>query len=716
MSLNNNVHDPLLECLGIVSRLHEREFSAESAIAGLPLEDGRLTPSLLTRAAELSGFSARIRQIQLAKIGKMVLPVILILKDNNACVLQGAKKDTYEIILSESGGEKSISAKELMSNYSGYAVFLEPSYEYDRRTEEFQAVSPRSWFWDTMFQYKSVYSHVLIAAFLTNLFVLVAPLFILNVYDRVVPNQAFTTLWVLALGALVFFVFDLTARLLRHYLVDFAGRKADEKLSNMLYSHMLSLRMAEKPDSSGVVANYFNEFQSLRDFFTSATFIGLIDLPFIFLFLFVTWLIGGPIVFVPLTALPIILSIALLLEIPARASVQQSMAGESQKQSIIVESFNGLETIKTINAENLMQKKWERHVKHESEAAGRSRFYSALILNLTVWVQQIVIIGVIVVGVYLIISGDLTVGGLIAVTILSGRALMVGQVANLLSRIERSKAALRGLNHIMQAKTDRNIKSTFLRRPHVKGNIELDKVTFFYPGERNAALENISISIQAGERVGVIGRIGSGKSTLLKLMVGLYEPTEGSVLIDGTDNADIDPKDLRRNIHYVNADSLLFYGTVRENIRMANQQADDDALLRAAKIAGVDKFVNQHPSGFDMPVGERGQWLSAGQRQAICLARAVIANPSVLLLDEPTGAVDNSFEQEFMSELPTVLGNKTLIVVTHRSSLLQLVDRIIVLEGGHVVADGPRDVILDRLMGAGPQKPSAGQSPAQPQE
>jgi len=506
-------------------------------------------------------------------------------------------------------------------------------------------------------------------------------------------------MWVLAFGAFVFFAFDLLSRILRHYLVDFAGRQADKQLSNMLYSHMLSLRMAEKPDSSGVVANYFSEFESLRDFFTSATFIGLIDLPFIFLFLFVTWLIGGPVVYVPLVALPIILAIALLLEIPARSAVQKSMAGESQKQSIIVESFNGLETIKTINAENLMQKKWENHVKHESEAAGTSRFYSALILNLTVWIQQIVIVGVIVVGVYLITAGQLTVGGLIAVTILSGRALMVGQIANLLSRIERSRTALRGLGHIMEARTDRNIKEKFLRRPHVKGDIEIDKVSFAYPGQRNPALENVSFTVQAGERVGIIGRIGSGKSTLLKLIVGLYEPEEGSILIDGTDNTDIDPMDLRRNIHYVGSDSVLFYGSVRENIRMANPQADDDALIKAAKIAGVDKFVNKHPSGFDLPVGERGEWLSGGQRQAIALARAIISNPSVMLLDEPTGAVDNSFEQEFMSALPSVLENKTLIVVTHRASLLQLVDRVIVLEGGHVVADGPRDVILDRLMG-----------------
>lgn len=715
MVTGKDVNDPLLDCLGILCRLHKRDFSPEVALAGLPLEDGRLTPSLFARAAEHVGLSARIRQIPMSKLSKMVLPAIFILKGNRACVVNSHSATQMEVIYPESGGTSIVNIDEMSDVYSGYTIFAQPAFEYDRRASEFEPITPRSWFWDTLMQYKYVYVNVMVAAFLTNLFVLVAPLFILNVYDRVVPNQAFTTLWVLALGAFVFFIFDLCARLLRHYLIDFAGRRTDEQLSKMMYSHLLSLRMSNKPQSSGAVASYFSEFESLRDFFTSATFVGMVDLPFIFLFLFATWVIGGPIVYIPLVALPIMLVIALVLEIPARAAVQKSMAGETQKQSIIVESFSGLETIKAINAEHLMQKKWEGHVKHESRAAGISRFYSALIMNLTVWIQQIVVIAVIVYGVYLISAGGLTVGGLIAVSILSGRALMISQVANLLSRIERSRSALRGLNRIMESPTDRNIKERFLRRPHINGDIEFDKVAFLYPNQRNPALENVSLKIKAGERVGVVGRIGSGKSTLLKLIVGLYSPSEGSVLIDGTDNSNIDPIDLRRDIHYVGADSVLFYGTVRDNIKMANPNASDDDLIKAARIAGVDKFVSQHPAGYDMPVGERGENLSNGQRQAVGLARALISNLSILLLDEPTGAVDNNYEQEFIKALPSVTNNKTLVVVTHRASLLQLVDRVIVLDEGRVVADGPRDVILDRLMaqpGQGPQElkphPSAG--------
>ncbi len=715
MVTGKDVNDPLLDCLAILCRLHSRDFSSEAALAGLPLEDGRLTPSLFLRAAEQSGFSARIRQIPLYKLSKMVLPAIFILKNNTACVVNSHSAKQVEVIYPESGGSSIVNIDDMAEAYSGYTIFVQPSFEYDRRTVEFQPITPKSWFWGTLLQYKYLYGNVMIAAFLTNLFVLVAPLFILNVYDRVVPNRAFTTLWVLALGAFVFFLFDLCARLLRHYLIDFAGRRTDEQLSKMIYSHLISLRMSNKPQSSGAVASYFSEFESLRDFFTSATFVGLVDLPFIFIFLLATWIIGGPLVYVPLIALPVILVVALVLEIPARAAVQKSMAGETQKQSIIVESFTGLETIKTINAENLMQKKWEGHVHHESTAAGISRFYSALIMNLTVWIQQIVVIAVIVWGVYLISEGELTVGGLIAVSILSGRAVMITQVANLLSRIERSRSALRGLNRIMEAPTDRNVKEKFLRRAHINGDIELDKVSFFYPNQRNPAIENVTVKIKAGERVGVVGRIGSGKSTLLKLVVGLYAPAEGSVLIDGTDNTNIDPIDLRRNIHYVGADSVLFYGTVRDNIKLANPNASDDDLIKVAKIAGVDKFVNQHPAGYDMPVGERGETLSSGQRQAVSLARALISNLSILLLDEPTGAVDNNFEQEFIKALPIVLENKTLVVVTHRASLLQLVDRVIVLDEGRVVADGPRDVILDRLMsqpGQNPQElkphPSAG--------
>lgn len=708
--------DPLLSSLETLCKLHDRRFSAEQAIAGLPLVDGYLTPSLFVRAAGQVGFSAKLHERALNAIDPMHYPVVLLLNDDSSVVLhQRIKKDQYELIMPE-GGSKIVSGADLKQNYSGYAIYAEPQFKYEHRVDEFEPIQPRSWFWSALWGNKRIYAHVLLAAFMTNLFVLVAPLFIMNVYDRVVPNQAITTLWVLTIGAVVFFVFDLIARILRYYLVDVAARRADLKLSSRLFQQFMGLRLTSKPQSAGTVSFYFNEFEALRDFFTSATFVGLIDIPFIALFIFAIYLIGGPIVVVPLAAIPIVILFAYIFEIPARRAVQEAFAGVSFKSAILVESILGMQEIKTMGAEGQFQRRWEESVDKTNKAATASRFYSALTMNFTVWIQQLVVIAVVVYGVYLISDGTMTVGGLIACTILSGRAMMLSQLANLLNRLERSRVSLKGLNRIMRLPTDRGMREQFITKSKIEGDIKLEKVGFTYPDEQTPALENISIDIKPGERVGIIGRIGSGKTTMLKLILGLYEPSAGSVRIDGTDNIEIDPVDLRRHVCYMSGDGMLFYGTVRENIMMANPNASDEEFIHAVTISGVDKFASRHPQGFDMQVGERGELLSSGQRQAVALARALIANPSVYLLDEPTGSVDNTFEKEFMAAMSSVLENKTLMVVTHRASLLAMVDRVIVLEAGRVVADGPRDEIMAQLNKSSNAPGSSNESQNKPEQ
>ncbi len=693
-------NDKLLSCLNIVCTISSVRFSADAATAGLPLIEGKLIPSLMERAAEQTGIDAKLEKVEFDDLFEQALPSILILQNNQAVVLIKRKDPSgFEVIKPENPEAVVLmTSAELSAVYGGYAIRTIPLLKFDRRSVGFGEEEKPSWFWHALSKNKKIYLHVIIAAFLTNLFVLVAPLFVMNVYDRVVPNQAMTTLWVLAIGAFIFFAFDLVARMLRHYLIDVAGRNADKEMSSVLFKQLMGLRMANKPGSAGMVASYFSEFEALQEFFTSATFVSLIDLPFILLYLLVVWLLGGVLVLIPLVAIPLTVLMAYLLEIPSREAIKNTLAGATFRQALLVEAVSGVEAIKTLNAESLMQRRWENSVSKTAEAASLSRFYSALTMNLTVWVQQVVVIAVVILGVYLITQGHLSVGGLIACTILSGRAMMIGQLSGLLNRLQRSKSALKGLNRIMSMPTDRNVRETFLQRPHLRGNISLENVSFFYPNERIAALDKINLTIKDGERVAIVGRIGSGKSTLLKLINGLYTPNQGFIRIDGTDNSEIDPSDLRHNIHYVSDDCVLFYGTIRDNIAMGNPQATDEEIVHAAQLAGVDKIVQAHPSGFDMPVGERGQLLSSGQRQAVALARALVANASVLMLDEPTGAVDNGFEKNFMEVLPGYLKGKTLIVVTHRASVLNLVDRVIVLDAGRLVADGPKDAIVDKLL------------------
>lgn len=693
-------NDKLLACLSIVCAANGVRFSAEAATAGLPLVERKLIPSLMERAAEQVGIDAKLAKVDFEDLLEQTLPAILILHNNDALVLVKCNElNSFEVMKPEDPEKVvAMSGAELSAVYGGYAIRTMPRLKADARSAGFADIQKPSWFWEALLKNKKIYVHVIIAAFLTNLFVLVAPLFVMNVYDRVVPNQAMTTLWVLAIGAMIFFAFDLAARMLRHYLIDVAGQNADKAMSAALFKQLMGLRMANRPASTGGVGFYFGEFESLQEFFTSATFVSLIDLPFILLYLFVIWILGGVLVFIPLLAIPLTILLAYVLEIPSREAIKNTLSGATYRQALLIETLGGVEAIKTLNAEGLMQRRWETSVLQTAEAASISRFYSALTMNLTVWIQQVVVIAVVIVGVYLITSGDLTVGGLIACTILAGRAMMIGQISGLLNRLERSKAALNGLNRIMTMPTDRNVRETFLQRPLLKGNICLENLSFFYPNERIAALDKITLSIKEGERVGIVGRIGSGKSTLLKLINGLYTPQSGFIRIDGTDNSEIDPADLRRNVHYVSDDCILFYGTIRDNIAMGNPRATDEEIVHAAKLAGVDKIVQAHPSGYDMPVGERGQLLSSGQRQAVALARAILAESSVLLLDEPTGSVDNGFEQNFMAALPSYLNGKTLIVVTHRASVLNLVDRVIVLDAGRMVADGPKEAIVEKLL------------------
>ena len=697
--------DPLLECLAILTRLHSRPVSADALAAGLPLENHRLTPQLFVRAAELQGYSARVLKRAIRRISNLVLPAVLLLKDGRACVvtrLDGS--ESAEIVFPETGmGARTVPIGELATIYSGYCIFAQPKPRSDQRAGEDTPPPTRAWFWGTLWRFRRYYLETIAAAMMINVLAIATSLFVMNVYDRVVPNNAEATLWVLATGVAIAIGFEFVARTLRGYLLDVVGKKVDLLLASQLFHQALGMRMEARPASAGAFASNLREFESLRDFFTSATLTTLTDLPFVFLFTWVISLVGGPIGLVPLLAIPLLLVTGLLAQIPLARLMQRHLSESSAKHGVLVEAVEGVETLKTLSAEGALQRRWETYTALTAETALRSRFISSLVVNFAMLASQAVTVLMVVWGVYRIAEGALTVGGLVACTILAGRALApLGQLAGLLTRYQHSRSALMALNRIMDLPTERPAGRSFLHRPVLAGQIELCNVGFTYPRTKNAVLHGVSFRVQPGERVAILGRVGSGKSTTLRLIMGLYECGSGSVLIDGTDLQQIDPADLRHNLGYVSQDVRLFYGTLRENVMLGAPLADDAALLAATQIAGLDRLISGHPLGFDLMVGERGEGLSGGQKQSVAIARTLLAAPRVLLLDEPTSSMDHNTEQAFIAQFKAYIQGRTLVIATHKPAMLELVERLVVLEGGKVVADGPREAVLQALTRAAP--------------
>jgi len=694
--------DALLGCLTILCALLDRPLSAEALTAGLPLIEGKLSTELFPRAAARAGISARLVSRSLASITRIALPCVLLLKGRRACVLteirpgQGAR-----VVLPEMGaGEREVGWQELLEEYVGYAIFARPEFQYDSRSEDLRVADPKGWFWGTIMSSWKLYIEVAVAAFLINAFAIASPLFTMNVYDRVVPNFAEETLWVLATGIAIIYGFDFLLKFARTKLVDAAGKRADTRIAARLFQQVLGMKMGARPHSAGSLANTMREFDNLREFFTSSTLVTLIDLPFLFLFLGVIFLIAGPLAVVPLAAVLLVVPVVFLIQMRLQAVVSETFREAQQKHAILVEAISGVETIKSTASEGRMQRYWETFVGKTSMSAQKAHFWSQAAILFSGWATQMVTVGIIVYGVYMIANGDLSMGALVACNMLAGRAMApLGQMAGIIIRFNQSRTSLTALDDMMRTPVERPEGRKFITRSNLAGSVEFKNVNFSYPQAQTTALVNASFKIEAGEKVGVIGRIGSGKSTLERLLLGLYEPTEGAVLVDGIDTRQLDPADLRRSIGVVPQDVYLFYGSVRENISIAAPYADDSAILRAARIAGVDEFVSRHPQGFDLQVGERGMNLSGGQRQAISVARALLLDPPILLLDEPTSSMDNTTESRFKARLGTVLGGRTLILITHRGSLLSLVDRLIVMDGGKVVADGPKEDVLEALAG-----------------
>jgi ATP-binding cassette subfamily C protein LapB len=710
---------PLIQCLAGLFKLFGKPVSTRLLIAGLPKTSGPLHPSAALRAARSAGMQAKtVFRPSLSSISNLTLPCILLLRGDKACILKSLEEKTAEVLFPENSMEpRSIARDTLEDEYLGYAVFAKPEPKLDKRASNIKLLDDKRWFWGTLFHFLPIYKHVFGASILVNLLAVCGPLFFMNVYDRVVPNHAVDTLWMLALGIVIAYVFDFLLRNLRSYFVDVAGRNADIVLASRLMQHLLAMRLDVKPDSTGSLANNLREFESLRDFFGSTTLMALVDLPFLVFFIVLVMVIGGPIAIIPVTAVPIVICAGIFMQFPLQQVTEKGFKENMQKNALLVEIINGLETIKTTMAEGRIQHAWERVVGMSASSNNHTKRMSNLSVTLTIIITQLVSVLVIIWGVYRIQDGSLSMGGLIACNMLAGRAMApLSQVASMLTRLQQSRMALKSLDLLMNLETEQPEAGQYVDFGYLEHSLTLEDISFKYPGTERFALEKVNLYIKPGEKVGIIGRMGSGKSTLGRMCVGLYKPTDGAVKLGGVDIRQLDMVDLRSRIGYVGQDNYLFYGTVGENISFGVVNADDRMVLRAANIAGVTDFVRAHPAGFGMPVGERGMSLSGGQRQSVAIARALLQDPDILILDEPSSNMDNSSELAMKQRLAAGLGNKTLVLITHRLSMLDLTERLVVMDSGRIVADGPKNAVLnalrnEQLRGGAAPRPQPGRPP-----
>ncbi len=693
--------DGLLGCLILVARAHGIPLTREAALAALPVDARGLIPSLFARAARRAGLASNIVRRSLGALNDALLPTILLLEGNQACLLVGWSEDrgSAEVVFPDLGeAVVTLPAAELAARYTGRAIYVRPNFRFDARSPVIRPTRGQHWFWGVVRENRSLYRDVLLAAFMINVFALALPIFALNVYDRVVPNNAVETLWVLASGVLLVLVADLALRTMRGRFVDLAASRIDVKLSSYIMERVLGMRLEDRPPSAGSFASNLRAFEAVRDFIGSATVVAFIDLPFALVFVGVIAWIAWPMVPVFVVGVIALMLYALAVQGRMHELSETAYRAGAQRNATLVEGLVGLETIKAMGAESTIQRKWEKSAALLARVTSQLRFLAASAANSALWVQHTVSVLVVVIGVYLVGENLLTLGGLIACYILSSRAMQpFGQVAALLVQYHKAATALASLDRVMAREVERPDDASFISRGTIRGAIEFREVSFHYPGVEAAALRNVSLRIQSGEHVAILGRVGSGKTTLEKLILGLYQPRAGAVLVDGIDVRQLDPAELRRSIGYVPQDVTLFYGPLRENIATAAPFADDAAVVQAARIAGLMDFVNTHRQGFDMVIGERGESLSGGQRQQVAIARAVINDPPILLLDEPTASMDQASETEIKRSLKAFAKGKTLFVITHRTSLLDLVDRVIVLDKGQVVADGPRDEVVEAL-------------------
>ena len=642
------------------------------------------TPTEAVSALSFLGFKSSFGALKFKQFAADLFPLIALLKNGEAVLLQSLSEDGKIQAIETSNKEKPLflETDEFLQSFSGYVILAKALNERERDERS------GHWFFSAFRKSKWLYVQVMIAAMVSNFLSLSTSLFTMTVYDRIIPNGAFESLIALSIGVVIALAFDFLIKSLRARFIDIASKRADLEISRRLFDKILTLTPSEQRQKTGAMAGTVREFESLREFFNSSSLVVLIDLPFVFFFIYVIYLIAGPLAYIPLLAVPLVILVGLGIQ-PFLAKITRgSVESGMNKQAVLVETLNGLETVAATGSGKLMKERYETALNNQSDSGNKIRAMSGFIINFASSVQQYAQIGSIFFGVYLIVAGTITQGALIGAVILGGRTMSpLSQLANTMSRINGALTAYRNLSKLFGKGSGRAPNTSPISRPTFNGEIEFKNVSFKFDGASQPIIQNLSFKIPAGQKVALVGKMGSGKSTFSRLVAGIYEPSEGAVLVDGVDIRQIDQADVRKNIGIMLQDSWLFSGTIRENIQMGFNEYEDEHLLRICKIAGVDDFVGSHPKGYELEVQERGLGLSGGQKQTINLARSLLHDPSILLLDEPPSSMDQASELSVVNALEESCQNKTMLIITHRNPIIQIVDRVFVFENGTIIAD-----------------------------
>ncbi|MCP1659854.1 type I secretion system permease/ATPase [Neisseria perflava] len=699
----------IIEHIALVTRLLGAPVS-EAALSAEVVRDRKLNVNYhsLTEVLRSHGFENTLSKRKLEDIPSLAVPVLIILHNEEAAVIteiEGSGNDRKYHIRQVDGLEQELDHAQLSVLYLGYCWFIKPKMTVDNRSELPEYHLPKSWFWKVIWRFRGYYYQVILATFIINFLALVTSLYLMNVYDRVVPNQAYETLWVLTIGVILSITFEFIAKMIRGHLTDIAGKKSDLIISSALFRRVMALRLIDRPISSGSYASNLREFEAVREFMTSASLLTLVDLPFLLLFVAVISIIGGKLALVPLTIIPIVIVVSILMQRPIARLMNETMKEGSQRSGLAVEAVEGIETLKTNNAVTWAQQRWDEYTAKTAASAIKLKDTSNFMIFFSAAMVQLNTIGLVVVGTYLVnaenVDSRITMGALIASVILSGRALSpLTQVASLATRFQQAKLALQGVNEMVERPIERDPERTYITLDRVEGQIAFEDVSFKYGEDGAEALSGIRLNIKPGEKVGILGKIGSGKSTMLKLASGLYDTGKGNVTLDGVDMRQIDPNFLRSQVLLLSQSPRLFLGTLRENLDLArtDSYSTDQELIQALHRFGLDRIIRNHPRGLDMPLGEDGMGLSGGQKQIVALARMTLRDPRVVLLDEPTTSLDQGTERVALNAIAQWVKDRTMVIVTHRPQVLQIVNRIVVVDNGKVVMDGPRDLVLQKLM------------------